>query len=140
MNIGGYEFLEGLYYDKDHGWTKDEGDYVTLGVTDFFQKLAGEIVFIELPAVGRKIEFGKPFSSIESGKWVGRLKAPLNGEILEVNDELVDFPYVINESYYDEGWIAKVKPVDKPTQLAELMQLGEDFEAFIQQEDEKYKE
>jgi glycine cleavage system H protein len=140
MEIKGYKFKEGLYYDKDHGWVRDEGDVVTIGVTDFFQKLAGEIVFIELPAVGRKVEMGQPYSSIESGKWVGRLKALLSGEIVEVNKELEDFPYTINDDPYGEGWIIKLKPSNKEEELKKLFPLGEEFKAFIEEEEQKIKE
>ncbi len=140
MNINDYNFEEGLYYDEDHGWVKDEGDFVTIGVTDFFQKVAGEIVFVELPLVGRTIEKGQPYSSIESGKWVGRLKAPLSGEILEVNEELQDFPYTINDDPYGDGWVIKVKPDSKEEDLKKLFTPGDKFEAFIRDEEKKIKE
>ena len=140
VEIKGYEFEEGLYYDADHGWVRDDGELLTLGVTDFFQKLSGEIVFIELPAAGRKIERGKPYSSIESGKWVGRLIAPLNGEVMEVNNELGDFPYLINEAPYGDGWIIKIRPENKDEGLKTLFTAGEEFAAFIQEEEKRIKE
>lgn len=112
MNIEKYNFPDDLSYDSYHGWVKADGELLVMGVTDLFQQTAGEIIFVEIPVTGRKIEEGQPFSSIESGKWVGRLKAPLNGEIVEVNDELRDFPYLLNESPYDDGWIIKIRPDD----------------------------
>lgn len=139
MDIKDYSFEEGFYYDKDHGWLRDDGDIVTIGVSDFFQKLAGEIVFVELPLVGRTIENGKPYSSIESGKWVGRLKAPLTGEIAEVNGDLEDFPYTINDDPYGDGWVIKVKPGNKD-ELKELFTLGDEFKAFIEEEEQKIQE
>jgi glycine cleavage system H protein len=139
MEILGYQFPEELLYDKEHGWVKEEGELVTAGVTDFFQKTAGEIIFIEIPLVGRKVEKGQPYSSIESGKWVGRLKAPINGEIIEVNSELTDFPYLLNESTYEEGWIIKIKPSD-PEEIKDLLSLGEEYSAYIEEEDKKIKE
>ncbi|MDI6707330.1 MAG: glycine cleavage system H protein [Bacillota bacterium] len=140
VEIKGYKFEEGLYYDEDHGWVRDDGELLTFGVTDFFQKLSGEIVFVELPAAGRNIEKGKPYSSIESGKWVGRLKAPLSGEIVEVNNEIGDFPYMVNEDPYGDGWIIKVRPDNKDEELKTLFTINEEFTAFIEGEEKKIKE
>jgi len=139
MDIKGYSFKEGLFYDKDHGWLQDNGDVLTLGVTDFFQKVAGEIVFIEIPIAGRKIDKGQPYSSIESGKWVGRLKAPVSGEIIEVNSDLEDCPYIINDEPYEGGWVIKIRP-DNKGELKELYTLGEQFATFIAEEEKKIKE
>lgn len=142
MDIMGYKFQEGLSYDRDHGWVKEEGDFLTAGVSDFFQKTAGEIIFIEVPRVGKVLEKGQPYSSIESGKWVGRLKAPVNGEIVAVNSELNDCPYLLNDSPYEEGWIVKIKPSNK-AELRELFSLennADDFKVFIDEEDRKIKE
>lgn len=133
ITIDGYQFEEGLYYDEDHGWVRMDGDIVTIGVTDFFQKLSGEIVFVELPLIGRKFEKGQPYSSIESGKWVGRLKSPLSGEIVEVNSELQDFPYIINEDPYGDGWVIKLKP-DRESEVEKLFTIDDKFEAFIKEE------
>lgn len=139
MEIMGYQFPDELLYDKEHGWVSDEGNLVKAGVTDYFQKTAGEIIFIEIPLVGRKVEKGQPYSSIESGKWVGRLKAPVSGEIVEVNAELSDFPYLLNENPYTEGWIVKIKPSD-PEEIKSLLKPGEEYIAYIEAEDKKIKE
>lgn len=139
MEIKGYSFPEGLYYDKDHGWSKKDGELLISGVTDWFQKSAGEIIFVEVPATGRKIEAGQPYASIESGKWVGRLKAPVSGEIKEVNAEVGDFPYTLNESCYEDGWIIKIKP-DNAADVDALWTLPNDaaaFEAFLTEEESK---
>jgi len=141
MEILGYKFEEGLFYDSDHDWARDDGEVITVGVTDFFQKTAGEIIFIEIPRVGRVVEKGQPYSSIESGKWVGRLKAPVNGDIVAVNGELDACPYLLNDSPYDEGWIIKIKPADKG-ELKELYNASdrlEEFKTFLAVEDEKIK-
>ena len=80
MKIGDYDFPEDLYYEKNHFWAKDDGDgNIIIGATDFFQQLAGEIVYIELSMVGTKVEQAKSFSSLESGKWVGKVFAPVSG-------------------------------------------------------------
>ena len=113
MKLFDYEFPPDRLYDKEHAWIKKDGENLIIGVTDFFQKSANEIVFVELPAQGRNIETGKPFISIESGKWVGRVKSSINGTVLKTNDELKDFPYLLNESPYEEGWMVVVKPSDE---------------------------
>ena len=112
MKILDYEFPEDRLYDKEHAWFKKDGDQVTIGVTDFFQKSANEIVFVELPVAGRNLEPGKPFVSIESGKWVGRVKSSVSGAVVKANGELKDFPYLLNESPYDEGWMISIKAPD----------------------------
>lgn len=139
MKIGEYDFPEDLFYEKNHFWAKDDGSgNIIIGATDFFQQLAGEIVFIELPMTGTKIEQSKTFSSLESGKWVGKVFAPFSGEIIETNEELEDSPELINESPYDEGWIAKIKPSDLDGEAGNLMKTGPDFEEFINDESKKY--
>jgi len=112
MQILEYEFPSDRLYDNEHCWLKKEGDSVRIGVTDFFQKLANEIVFVELPAVGRSLEAGKPYVSIESGKWVGRVIASFNGTVVSANEELKDFPYLLNDSPYDEGWLIDLESTD----------------------------
>ena len=139
MKIGDYEFPDELLYEKNHFWAaREDSGNIIFGATDFFQKLAGEIVFIELPAVGTKVEQGKSFSSMESGKWVGKVFAPVSGEIIEVNEELEDSPELINESCYEEGWIAKIKPADYDGELGDLMKAGPNFEEFIESESKKH--
>ena len=113
MKILDWEFPEDRLYDKEHVWYKKEGDLLRVGVTDFFQKMANEIVFVELPAAGRNLEAGKPFVSVESGKWVGRVKSAISGAVTEINKELADFPYLLNENPYDDGWLIMMKPSDQ---------------------------
>ncbi len=140
MQIESYNFHDDLYYEKNHFWAKKEADgNVIFGATDFFQKLAGEIVFIELPAKGTKVTQGQSFSSLESGKWVGKIFAPVSGEVVDANGELDDSPELINQSCYDEGWIGKIKPSDLDKELANLMKIGPDFENFIKGEIQKHK-
>ena len=123
MKILDYEFPGDRLYDREHAWYKREGEEVTIGVTDFFQKSANEIVFVELPVIGRTLETGKPFVSIESGKWVGRVKSSISGKVVKANTELKDFPYLLNESPYDEGWLVTVTPQDENFETA-LFDLG----------------
>jgi glycine cleavage system H protein len=140
MKIEDYNFPDDLYYEKNHFWAKkDIAGNIVFGATDFFQKLAGEIVFIELPVKGTKVAQGQSFSSLESGKWVGKIFAPVSGEIIDANDELNDSPELINQSCYDEGWIGKIKPSGLDAELANLMKIGPDFEIFIRDEIQKHK-
>ena len=138
MNIEGYEFPEDLLYEKNHFWAKisDDGNIV-FGATDYFQKMAGDIVYIELPMKGAKVEQGKSISSLESGKWVGKVFAPFSGEIIEVNSELEDSPELINQACYTDGWIAKIKPSKKDEEIVNLIKPGPDLEKFIKEEIEK---
>jgi glycine cleavage system H protein len=133
MEIEGYSFPEDLWYDKNHYWARLEGDVVIMGATDFAQKLAGEIGYVELPEAGRKVEQGKPFGSIESGKWVGRIYALVSGEIVEANEALEDEPEKINQSSYGEGWICKITPQDWEKEKGNLLRVS-DLKAFIESE------
>jgi glycine cleavage system H protein len=140
MQIENYDFPDELYYEKNHFWAKVDTDgNVLLGATDFFQKLAGEIVYIELPMKGAKVKQGESLSSLESGKWVGKIFAPVTGEIVESNGELEDSPELINQSPYGDGWITKIKPSNLDAELVNLMKTGTDFENFIKEEIEKHK-
>jgi len=138
MKIGDYEFLEDRLYDKEHVWYKMEGETLRVGVSDFFQKMANEIVFVELPASGRVLEIGKPFASIESGKWVGRVKCAVEGAVIGANGELKDFPYLLNDSPYDEGWLIDIKPAGADF-ASDLFDLNDPaglsaFEGFLESE------
>jgi glycine cleavage system H protein len=122
MEVKGYNFPDELYYDKNHYWARVEGDLVVMGTTDLTQKLAGEITFVDVPGEGDEVSQGKPFGSIESGKWVGRVYAVVSGEVAKGNEELEDTPELINEDCYGAGWICKIKPADLAADLGGLMQ------------------
>ncbi len=98
-----------LKYSKSHEWVREEGDLVVVGITDHAQELLGDIVFVELPEVGSEIGAEGECGVIESVKAASDLYAPLAGEIVEVNEDLVDAPERINEAPY-EAWILKLKP------------------------------
>jgi glycine cleavage system H protein len=140
MEIAGFEFPDDLYYDKTHGWGKVDGNIVTQGLTDFGQKVAQEIVFVEIPRAGRDVEQGQTFMSMESGKWVGRVEAVASGKITEVNDELEWEPSTINESPFEDGWLVKIEASDV-AEMDNLMKADSpEFKAFIEEEAEKYKD
>ncbi|MFH1135767.1 MAG: glycine cleavage system protein GcvH [Pseudomonadota bacterium] len=134
MEIEGYFFPDDLYYDKNHYWAKVRGDAVVMGATDFSQKLAGDLTFVDLDKVGEEVEQGKPFASIESGKWVGRVYAMASGEVVEANETLEDEPEQINGSPYEDGWLFKIAPSNLEEELGKLMKAGPEFEAFIKAE------
>ncbi|ADK86337.1 glycine cleavage system H protein [Desulfarculus baarsii DSM 2075] len=112
MNIGGHQIPEELYYDKEHYWLRPEGELLVMGMTDFAQKLAGEIVYVQLPLEGKALSAGKKFAKVESGKWVGKVFAPLDGELVESNIALEDNPGLINSDPYGQGWMFKIRPAD----------------------------
>jgi glycine cleavage system H protein len=136
MKIEPYEFPDDLLYDRDHNWARIEGNTATIGLTDFGQDLAGEIVFAEVPRVGREIEQGQPFMSLESGKWVGRIKGIVTGKIAETNEEIEWESTIINEDPYGEGWFAKIELSGEPEGL--LKASDEEYAALIAAEREKY--
>jgi len=138
MEIEGYNLPDELYYHKEHFWAKVEGNVVTVGTTDFAQKLAGQIVYIELPPAGKAVEQGKPCGSMESGKWVGRIYSPVSGKVESVNPDLEDAPELVNESPYAKGWMFKVTSASLQEDLKNLMQ-GPPLVDFIKSEIERIK-
>ncbi len=114
------KILEGLYYSKDHEWVKVlEDDICLVGITDFAQAELGDVVFVDLPEVGDEIVQGEEFGAVESVKAASDLIAPVSGEILEVNDDLIGEPEKVNSEPY-ESWFLKVKMND-PKELEALL-------------------
>ena len=138
MEIEGYNLPDDLYYHKEHFWAKVEGNVVTVGTTDFAQKLAGQVVYIELPPAGKAVEQGKPCGSMESGKWVGRIYSPVSGKVEAANQDLEDTPELVNESPYEKGWMFKVNAANLQEELKNLMQ-GAPLVDFIKSEMERVK-
>ena len=100
---------ENLIYTEEHEWVRiTDGDAV-VGITDFAQSQLGDIIFLELPDVGDSLIAGEPFGEIEAVKTVSELYAPINGEVIEVNSDLEDFPEKVNQDCYGDGWIIKIK-------------------------------
>ena len=128
------EFPEDLKYSKEHEWVLVEGNVATIGITDYAQEHLGDIVFVELPAVGDKITKDEAFGVVESVKAVSDIYAPVSGKVLEVNDDLPDSPEMLNEDPYGDGWIVKIQMTD-PTDLEDLMD-SEAYEAFVAEQEE----
>src|ERR671921_661908 len=101
-----------LRYTKSHEWMKIEGDTATIGITDHAQEELGDIVYIELPEVGRVLSADDPFGTVESVKAVSELYAPLSGEVIAVNEALSGSEATINESPYENGWMVKLRLSD----------------------------
>ncbi|MDQ7012239.1 MAG: glycine cleavage system protein GcvH [Mariprofundaceae bacterium] len=98
-----------LKYTKEHEWARIEDDVATFGLTDHAQEALGDIVFVELPEIGRNVNAGEAFAVVESVKAVSDVYAPAAGEVIEVNTALEDAPEKVNEDPYGAGWIARVK-------------------------------
>ncbi len=128
------EIPQGLKYSKEHEWVATEESVATIGITDHAQDQLGEIVFIELPAVGEKVSKDDPFGVVESVKAVSDIYAPVSGTVIEVNEDLPESPEVVNEDPYGDGWLIKVKMND-PSDLEDLMD-GEEYSALVAREKE----
>lgn len=137
MEIQGYNMPDDLYYEENHFWVKEEGDLLVMGMDDFAQQMAGEIVYIQLPDEGKRVKTGKKFAKIESGKWLGKVYGPVNGELAAVNEELEMNPGLINEDCYGKGWMYKIKPDDK-AEFENLIHGPEAIEKWLSAEIEKH--
>lgn len=114
------KILEGLYYSDDHEWVKVlEDDVVLVGITDFAQSELGDVVFVDLPEEGDEIVLGEEFGAVESVKAASDLVAPVSGEVIEVNEDLVSEPEKVNQEPY-EAWFLKVK-LNDPKELEKLL-------------------
>lgn len=111
---------EHLRYSSDHEWALVEGDAVRIGITDYAQDALGDVVYVELPQVGDRVEQGEAFGEVESTKSVSELFAPVSGVVAEVNDELGGAPQRLNEDPYGDGWICTVT-FDDAAQLGNLL-------------------
>ncbi len=120
---------DNLKYSKEHEWVRMEGDSAVVGITDYAQGELGDIVFIELPGVGSKVEYMKSFGTIEAVKAISDLFSPLTGEVVEVNNQLESDASVINSDPYGEGWILKIKLSD-PGELDGLLSAS-DYESTL---------
>jgi glycine cleavage system H protein len=102
-----------LKYSEQHEWLKLDGDVATVGITDYAQGALGDLVFVELPAVGRKVKAAEAFVVVESVKAASEVYAPLDGEVVEVNTALTQTPEAVNSAPYDAGWLCKIRVSDK---------------------------
>ena len=134
--IDGYEMPEELYYHKEHTWARVEYKKVKIGVTDYSQKSAGDIVYVDLPFEGDEVKQDEPFGKMQSAKWIGELYSPISGRIVAVNDILNSKPTTINQSPYESGWIIAVQPANLEEELKNLLN-GEAAVAWIKEQIKK---
>ncbi|MCX7606321.1 MAG: glycine cleavage system protein GcvH [Bacteroidia bacterium] len=115
------QFPEELYYTREHEWLKRIGEKeAVVGITDFAQSQLGDIVYVDIPSVGQRVEAGTVFGTIEAVKTVSDLYMPVTGTILEKNPVLESHPEKVNESPYEEGWMIRIE-IEKPEQLETLL-------------------
>ncbi|HAK75096.1 MAG TPA: glycine cleavage system protein GcvH [Sporomusaceae bacterium] len=122
------EFPKELKYTKDHEWVRLEGKRAVVGITAFAQSELGDIVFIEVPPVGKKISIHSNMSVVESVKAVSDIYAPLTGTVVEINEQLADQPELVNQDPYGEGWIA-VLEWENNDEIAQLIDV-EQYQAL----------
>jgi len=103
-------FPADVRYTDQHEWARLDGDQVTVGITSYATDQLGDVVFVELPTVGRKVEAGKPFGVVEAVKTVSDLYAPVAGEVVEVNAALADNPALVNQEPFGGGWMIRIRP------------------------------
>ena len=109
-----------LFYTEEHEWVRLEDDEVTVGITDYAQSELGDVVFVELPAVGDRTKQMEPFGTIEAVKAVSDLYAPVSGKVVEINEALADAPELVNQDPYGEGWMIRIQ-IDDPSELDNLL-------------------
>ena len=112
--------IEGLYYSKSDEWLKVENSIGIMGITDYAQDQLGDIVYVEEIKKGTKINKGELLTTVESVKAVSDVYSPVSGEIIEVNQNIINEPSLINKDPYGEGWFAKIK-INNPEEIKELM-------------------
>jgi len=122
--VAKYEIPDDLYYTREDEWARVERNRVTIGITDYAQQQLGDIVFVELPELGRTLDRGEPFGVVESVKAVADLFAPLTGEVVEVNTGLGEAPDGVNADCYGDGWLVVVQLSD-PAELEQLLSPGD---------------
>ena len=113
-------FPQDLRYTREHEWAREQGGVVTVGITGYATDQLGDVVFVELPEVGKQLDSGKTFGVVEAVKTVSDLYAPLTGEVIEVNAALSDNPAVVNSDPYGQGWMIKLRLAD-PKSFAGLL-------------------
>lgn len=120
---------EELRYTEEHEWIRVEGQRATVGITDYAQDALGDVVYVDLPASGTRVEKGQPFGEVESTKSVSDLYAPVTGVIVERNEDLESTPELVNSEPYGRGWLVIIE-ADEPDEVGSLLSAG-DYEQLI---------
>lgn len=127
--------VEGLFYTKQHEWARVEGDIATIGITDYAQMMLGEIIFVELPAVGTEVRSDSEIAVVESTKAASDIFSPVTGKVTAVNSALESEPELINKDCYNAGWICKIEIADD-TSLEALLN-AEQYKQYVKGFDQK---
>lgn len=122
---------EDLLYSSEHEWVRRKGDRVVLGITDYAQQALGDIVYLEVPEEGTQVVADEAFAEVESVKAVSDIYSPVTGEIVKVNQKVIESPEIIHEDPYGKGWIVVIEMGD-PNELDNLM-TAEEYEEFIRE-------
>ena len=117
-------------YTKEHEWVKLEGDLATIGITDYAQHELGDIVYVELPAAGAKLEAGQALGTVESVKSVSEIFSPVSGEVTEINTALADHPEKVNEDPHGAAWLVRVRASNAAADLSALMDAAA-YQAYV---------
>ena len=128
------ELSADLMYTREHEWVSIDGNVATIGITDHAQEQLGEVVFVELPGVGDRVERSDPFGVVESTKAVSDVYAPLAGEVNEINDDLTENPEMLNEDPYGDGWMVKIVLTDPGDQ--EGLMTSAEYAEFVEESEE----
>ena len=130
-----------LYYDrKDHLWARVEDGKVRVGLDQFGQKSAGTVAYIKLLPAGRAVTKGRAFGSLEAGKYIGPLKAPVNGKLWAINQAVIENPKLVNTDPYGQGWFVVIEPSNLESDLTDLAQGADQIQAWLEAEIKDYRE
>jgi glycine cleavage system H protein len=122
-------YPDNFRYTKEHEWVQADGDTGTVGITDHAQEELGDIVYVDLPKVGTRVEVGKTFGSVESVKAVSDVYSPVSGEVTEINESLADAPEKLNADPHGAAWLVKVR-LSAPAEIQNLMSSA-DYQTYI---------
>jgi glycine cleavage system H protein len=122
-------YPENFRYTKEHEWVRVEGDTGVVGLTDYAQEQLGDIVYVDLPKVGTRLELGKSLGSVESVKAVSDIYSPVSGEVVEVNETLATAPEKLNTDPHGDAWLVKIK-LSAPGEIQQLLSAG-DYQKFV---------
>ena len=132
-----YTTPSNLLYATTHEWVTTDGDEVTVGISDYAQHALGDVVFVDLPDVGRTLEQGDSFGAVESVKAASDIYAPVAGEVTAVNETLVDSPEMVNAEPYEGGWLIKLRPRDLAADRGNLLDAAA-YEQHVADEESKH--
>lgn len=134
-----FELPDDLYYDrKDHLWARVEAGQVRVGLDQFGQKMAGSVAYIKLLPAGRPVQKGRSFGSLEAGKYIGPLKAPVSGRLVEVNGAVLANPELVNKDPYGEGWLVIIEPSNLAVDQSDLAH-GPEIQPWLDHEVAAYR-